>query len=154
MSRDNSRIEVGSGRFPIVPSVVALLILGLLVLGVAYAGRTPFGAEVAASEGAESAVKEYLAKNEKRFVSRMTFYNCAGFYDSIFSGGQDLAAAAELGPWRPGIAPDGSTGNLVIVSARKEKEGEWQVSSKPVPGATYDPSPIEADDPKHPCNLR
>ena len=154
MSRDNSRIEVGSGRFPIAPSVIALLILGLLVLGVAYAGRTPFGAEVAASEEAETAVKEYLAKNEKRLINRTTFYNCAGFYDSIFSGGQDLAAAAELGAWRPGIPPDGSTGNLIVVSAKKEKEGNWQVASKSVPGATYDPSPIAADDAKHPCNLR
>lgn len=153
MSHDDSRIEVGGGSIPWVPVLFAVILIGLLVLGVAFASRTPFGAVVSAPPDAETAVKEYLGKSEQRFVVRTTFYNCGEFLESIRSGRQDLAVAAELGTWRPGFVPDGTPGNLTVLQASKEKDGEWRITSKPVPGAVYDPSPIETEDPSHPCNL-
>lgn len=154
MSRENSRIEVGGGRFPLIPTFIALILLGLIVIGAAYASRTPFGADVAVSDEVSTAVKEFLGKNEKRFVTRIIFYECSGFLDSIFSETEQYAAAAELGAWRPGFVPDGSTGNLVIASIRTTKNGQPEISSKVIPGGTFDPSAIPGDDPRNPCNLR
>lgn len=155
--RDDSRVEVGAGQFPVVPAVLGLVVLALIVLGVAYAGRTPFGAEIGAPADLESSVNEYLGKNERRLSQRMTYYNCAEFVDSIFSGSQSVAVAVELGAWRPNsnVGPEAAAdpGNLLIVAANKEKGGEWQFASKHVPGETYDPSPLTAADPKNPCNL-
>ncbi len=154
MSRDDSRIEVGGGRFPVFPALIALVLLALVVLGVAYAGRTPFGSEVAVSEELSTAVKEYLGRNLPRFTSRTIFYECSGFLDTIFSDTEEYAAAAELGAWRPGFTPDGSTGNLVIASVRTVKNGQPEISSKVISGGTFDPSTIPGDDPRNPCNLR
>ncbi len=153
MSGQKSRVEVGKGSFPFAAAGVAILVIAVLLLGVTYASRTPYGAEVGVAADLDSAVNEYLAKNEKRFPTRRSFYNCAGFFESMFNGKQDVAIAIEQGAWRPGIEPDGSVGNLLIVSARREKDGEWQISSRPVPDATYDPSSRAADSPEHPCSL-
>ena len=93
-----------------------------------------------------------MAKNYNRFPQRRTYFNCAEFLDSIFSGKQNLAVAIEQGAWRPGTAQTTEVGNLVIANAKREGEGPWRIESKPIPNATFDPSPklIENDD--HPCN--
>ena len=152
MASETGGVEVGKGAIPYGAIGVAVLVIALLVVAVAYASRTPFGAEIGAAADLESAVNEHFAKNEKRFPMRKTYYNCAGFMDSMFSGKQDVAVAVEQGAWRPGVTPDGSTGNLVIAKAAREDEGPWRVSSRVKQDGTYDPSPKDAEDLNHPCN--
>lgn len=152
MARDTGRVDVGHGEFPFMAVGIAVVVMIAVVIGAAYASRTPFGAEIGATGDVDSAVNEHLAKNYSRFPQRRTYFNCAEFLDSIFSGNQNLAVAVELGNWRPGAEQTAMVGNLVVASAKQEGDGPWQVASKPIPNASYDPSPklIEKDD--HPCN--
>jgi hypothetical protein len=148
--RDNPRIEVGGGSLPIGPIAIALVVLGLIVLGAAYASRTPYGAEVKLAPEVENAVKEHFAKTQLRVVARMTAYNCADFSESMLSGRQSYAAVIEGGAWRPGFEPDDS-GDLYISAFRRDGESDWQIASVRVPGERYDPSEPK-DDETHPCS--
>lgn len=149
---NSGRVEVGKAGFPFVSVGVAVVVLVVIVIGVAYTSHTPFGATVTATQDLETAVNEHLGRVSPRFAKQKIYFNCASFTESMFSSDQSFAVAVEQGNWRPEVASDASKGNLAIVHAKKKGTEPWQVTSKSIPDATFDPSTKPADNPEHPCN--
>lgn len=157
--RDSTRLELGSDHLPVGMIAAAVGVLAAIVFGVAYFNRTPYGAVVTPPRDAEVAFKEYLAKNEPRMIGEYTFFNCAGFWESMFSGDQELAAAFELRGMRQLPEQDLSTmrplteeGDVAFVAGRKPKDGEWTVISKRA-NVKYPLALDAAVDVGHPCSL-
>jgi hypothetical protein len=152
MANNDGRVHVGSAPFPFVSVGIAIAVLILIVIGVAYVSRTPYGATVTATQDLETAVNEHLGRVSPRFPKQKLYYNCAPFTESMFSSNQSYAVAVEQGNLRPGVEPDGGKGNLEIVKATKTGDSPWQITSKSISDATFDPSAKPADSPEHPCN--
>ena len=154
MAQKDGRVHVGSAPFPFASVGVAAALLLAILLGVAYISRTPYGAEVSAPPEVDTAINEHLAKNSARFPLRRIYYNCESFTESVFSSDQSFAVAIEQGNWRPGVQTVPGQGNLEILRAIKKGDSLWQISSVSIPNASFDPSPIAADSPQHPCNVK
>ena len=154
MSQNDGRVHVGSAPFPFAAVGSAIAVLIVIMLGVAYVGRTPFGAEVSAPPEAETAVNDHLAKFSARFPQRRIYYNCGSFIETMFSSDQSFAIAIEQGDWRPGVQSVPGLGNLEILKAIKKDDSPWEISSVPIPNASFDPSAKKADDATHPCNIK
>lgn len=152
MTNNDGRVHVGSAPFPFVSVGIAIVALIVIIIGVAYVSRTPYGATVTATQDLESAVNEHLGRVSPRFPQRKIYYNCSGFSESMFSSDQSFAVAIEQGNWRPNVEQTGGPGNLEIVKATKKGDEPWQIASKSIPDATFDPSEKAADSPEHPCN--
>jgi hypothetical protein len=152
MANNDGRVHLGSAPFPFVSVGIAIAVLIVIVIGVAYVSRTPYGAPVTATQDLETAVMEHLGRVSPRFSKQKLYYNCASFTESMFSSSQSYAAAVEQGDWRPDIQQDGSKGNLEIVKATKTGDSPWQITSRSIPDANFDPSAKPADSPEHPCN--
>lgn len=154
MAQNDGRVQVGSAPFPFAAVGIAVGLLVVILLGVAYVSRTPYGAEVSAPPEVDAAVNEHLAKNSARFPLRRIYYNCEAFIESVFSSDQNFAIAIEQGNWRPGVQPVQGIGNLEIVKASRKGTEPWQISSVSIPNASFDPSAIPPDSPRHPCNVK
>lgn len=152
MANNDGRVHVGSAPFPFVSVGVAIVVLIVIIIGVAYVSRTPFGATVTATQDLDNAVNEHLGRVSPRFPKQKIYYNCSGFTESMFSSDQSFAVAVEQGNWRPNVEQSPGRGNLEIVKATKKGDEPWQIVSKPIPDATFDPSSKPADSPEHPCN--
>ena len=151
MAGNGGRVEVGRGKFPVGAVGIAIVVLIVVVLGVGYASRTPYGAEVPPHLELESAVNDYLGRLSPRYPTRKIYYTCSSFTESMFSSDQSFAVAVEQGAWRPNVEQTPTGGNLEIVHATKKGSEPWQVKSKSI-NATFDPSAKPADSPEHPCN--
>ena len=154
MTQNDGRVHVGSAPFPFVAVGVAIAVLVAILLGVAYSSRTPYGAEVTAPPGVETAVNDHLGKFSPRFPQRRLYYNCGSFSETMFSSDQNFAVAIEQGNWRPGVQPVQAQGNLEILKAIKKGDEPWEISSVPIPNSSFDPSTKPADDPTHPGNIK
>lgn len=152
MAGNGGRVEVGRGKFPVTAIVIAIVVLIAIVLGVAYAGRTPYGAEVSPTQELQAAVNDHLGRLSPRFPTRKVYYTCSSFSETMFSSDQSFAVAVEQGNWRPNVEQTPGPGNLEIVHATKKGSEPWQVKSKAFPAETFDPSAKPADSTEHPCN--
>lgn len=150
---NNGRVEVGKAGFPFISVGVAVLVLVAILIGVAYASHTPYGAAVPATQDLETAVNDHLGRVSPRFPQRKIYYNCSTFLESMFSSDQHLAVAVEQGNWRPNVEQTPGSGNLEIVKATKKGDAPWEITSKSIPQGTFDPSTKDPDGPDHPCNL-
>ena len=154
MTQNDGRVHVGSAPFPFAAVGISIVVLIAILLGVAYVSRTPYGAEVSAPPEVDTAINEHLAKNSARFPLRRIYYNCESFTESVFSSDQNFAVAIEQGNWRPGVQAVEGIGNLEIIRAARKGTDPWQISSVSIPNASFDPSAIAADSPRHPCNVK
>ena len=152
MANNDGRVHVGSAPFPFVSVGIAIVALIAIIIGVAYVSRTPYGAPITATQDLENAVNEHLSRVSPRFPQKKLYFNCLGFSESMFSSDQSYAVAVEQGNWRPNVEQTSAPGNLEIVKATKKGDEPWQITSKSIPDATFDPSEKPADSPDHPCN--
>lgn len=153
MRQDTGRVDVGHGRFPYAAVGIAVVVMIAVIIAAAYAGHTKFGAEVRPTQDLETVIGDHLGKNSARFPKTKIYYNCAEFFESMFSSDQNLAVAIEQGNWRPGVQQSEMKGNLEVLRAKKYGDSPWQITSAGFPNVTFDPSSKDPADPTHPCNV-